>query len=148
MKKEELRIGNYVTLTEKGYRDLIMDFEEQDLSALHTDLDSGLAHAHVISISYEVELFGYDCDLDYYSYEEIKPIPLTKEWLLKLGFHFDEDAMMGDTRGWQLDFNNLGVEFSFIGSELFDSEEYHHRGMKYVHEVQNYYYAITGNELA
>jgi hypothetical protein len=75
---------------------------------------------------------------------EIEPIPLTEEWLLKLGFEktmtwtYTIDLLgslklvyyLGE-KGWSLGFKNYS-DFS---------------NLKYLHELQNLYFALTGKEL-
>lgn len=79
----------------------------------------------------------------------VKPIRLAKEWLLDLGFHFDKDAMIGDERGWGLDVNECGHEFTFKDGILREPEgdESCFYEFKYVHQVQNFYHSLTGEEL-
>jgi hypothetical protein len=76
-----------------------------------------------------------------------KPIPLNEEWLLKFGLQpnkwFCENSFCivedktGDTHyGWSMKVQNASntkeIEFGYF---------------KYVHQLQNLYYAITGEEL-
>jgi hypothetical protein len=73
----------------------------------------------------------------------IKPIPLTEEWLLKFGFDKNENGLFKlfnesevpillneDLNGWTCD----GINFSINGTQ-------------YVHQLQNLYFALTGEEL-
>jgi len=75
-------------------------------------------------------------DSDYYS-----PIPLTEEWLLKFGF---EKSYPDGEDGWPWWTLNY-VELVDYGDEL----EYNvtDRQFKYVHTLQNLYFALTGEEL-
>lgn len=72
-----------------------------------------------------------------------KPIPLTEEWLLKFGFKKNENGLFKlfnesevpillneDLNGWTCD----GINFSVNGTQ-------------YVHQLQNLYFALTGEEL-
>lgn len=133
MKANELRIGNWVKHNPSGwsYRN-----------------DDG-----VIS---NYGKFNEDCfqweDTDWYALSEctldidlIEPIPLTEEWLLKFGF--DED-------GEQFNFKGLSIEL--IGDDgrwcLYMLDEYHNVEssialFKHVHQLQNLYFALTGEEL-
>ncbi len=77
--------------------------------------------------------------------EDLQPIPLTEEWLLKLGF--EENA--GNTFSIKVESDCFKIE---IYKKIFFPYEY--KGMllpairlKYIHELQNLYHAITGNEL-
>jgi hypothetical protein len=75
--------------------------------------------------------------------EDYEPIPLTEEWLIKFGFDFDgycsywksEIELTKDTMDEHFQsFNN-------VGSGLCQKE------IKYVHQLQNLYFALTGEEL-
>ena len=77
--------------------------------------------------------------------KSFKPIPLTEEWLLKFGF---------EERGESFHLKDFSIEL--IGEDgrwctyIFD--EYHAVEcslslIKYVHSLQNLYFALTGEEL-
>lgn len=67
--------------------------------------------------------------------KECEPIPLNDEWLLKFGFEdWDIDIYTMDLMN-----NNFYV--------LFDELEIIAKNIKYVHQLQNLYFALTGNEL-
>lgn len=69
---------------------------------------------------------------------EIRHVPLTEEWLLKFGFN--KNNMMGETN-----FNKGGLYISddFIFVYYHGNRVY----LKYVHQLQNLYFALTGDEL-
>lgn len=83
-----------------------------------------------------------DCRI---SFDDIEPIPITEEWLLKLGFekdgynvdktfYFEKDVIrINNYEGYFLDNPN-----EIVGKRLF---------IKYVHQLQNLYFALTQNEL-
>lgn len=107
---------------------------------------------------------NYENGIDYGNNHQnnYQPIPLTEEWLLKLGFeHTKTDAPM-----WINSFciniparwgNRLVIEAKVEDSEYGGIEAYliltHARALRvekkyrYVHEVQNLYYALTQTEL-
>ena len=71
-------------------------------------------------------------------YEDLEPIPLTEEWLLRLGFESTNTYyfskcnlhLQGDIRGFHLVISRIdGIK------------------VKYVHQLQNLYFALTGEEL-
>jgi len=81
--------------------------------------------------------------------EEVKPIPLTEEWLVKFGF----EKM--DAFGWVKDFITLDesvAHYSFdmwrgtYSIEKCDMTEIPQE-IKHVHQLQNLYFALTGQEL-
>jgi hypothetical protein len=73
---------------------------------------------------------------------KIFPIPLTEEWLLKFGFvktplTYDKDKLCISIRGVQYD----------KGRTYFNSWTILEHQPEYVHQLQNLYFALTGEEL-
>jgi len=69
-----------------------------------------------------------------YNLKHIQPIPLTEEWLIKFGF------------------KNHGIinSYCFVDEKLridYLSNEYFPRHVEFVHELQNIYFALTGEDL-
>lgn len=76
---------------------------------------------------------------DFHNIDGFEPIPLTEEWLLNLGFtRFGDWYIIDDELSISL-FNNR----STYGNE--HEQEINH--VKYVHQLQNLYFALTGEEL-
>ncbi len=81
-------------------------------------------------------------DYEFYSnrMEDIEPIPLTEEWLLKFGFEKTwygvEDALI------ELQKTEKGYILSINCNEYTEGKEFY-----YVHQLQNLYFALTGEEL-
>ena len=73
-------------------------------------------------------------------YSNMKPIPLTEEWLLKFGFN--KISGWDDYKGWIKD--DVELECDCYG---FDFINYLDKGVDYVHQLQNLYFALTNNEL-
>jgi len=122
MKANELRIGNLV-YSELDYCDIAIT------GILQTDVYSKSGFAPV----------------EYY-----KPIPLDEEWILKFGFiKVSDNYIIIESYHYQ---NNecwiylLPDSFEF---ELNTMDERHNLGkqFKYVHQLQNLYFALTGEEL-
>jgi len=118
MKASELRIGNW--------------FKEDILEQTFAQITA------------EQILDFYDDPLD----DFYKSTPLTEEWLLKFGFKY------------QKTYNNYAVKAGdYFNSVKQDGEEwiysndesnaccYELRSIKYVHQLQNLYFALTGEEL-
>lgn len=82
-------------------------------------------------------LYEIDCDC-----EEINPIPLTEEWLLKFGFLRD-----GAYYSHQ-NLNILAARAKIGGGEVFvmPNNKFANE-LKYVHQLQNLYFVLTGEEL-
>ena len=73
--------------------------------------------------------------------EDCDGIPLTEEWLLKFGFEKDKKGFLHNVRfvfhhiyGWKILENWIK---NWVGI----------REIKYVHELQNLYFALTGKEI-
>lgn len=71
-------------------------------------------------------------------YKLVDPIPLTEEWLLKFGFIESETC-----------FKKGFLMFRFYESGLFipNIGSVEMKEVKYVHQLQNLYFALTGSEL-
>jgi hypothetical protein len=121
MKARELRIGN---LTDKGE---IKSFFE---NGIHVG-------------------FG-KC----YLFSDLKPIPLTEEWLLRFGFDSSEykDGYIG------IDHKAGGIITDFVltyplkmgewqKTFVWEHGKYKFTSLEFVHEIQNLYFALTGEEL-
>lgn len=125
MKANELRTGNWVCVDNDS--DLITVVDGITLDAVH--------------------LVGNAVNN---RYEQVFPIQLTEDWILNLGFEetynsnytqrFDLMATMnhGYIFGINIDKKLNTLSFRFWGKEI---------GVKYVHEVQNLYFVLSGNEL-
>lgn len=76
------------------------------------------------------------------SFYSLKPIPLTEEWLVKFGFEKLEDVGFKHDN---VDFVLYGSEgeYSFCTNEGWDIND----RIKYVHQLQNLFFALTGEEL-
>jgi hypothetical protein len=82
---------------------------------------------------------------------KINPIPLTEEWLLKFGFEKDDtgvDMFDQDYYEWyQKEFPVIGVLCQSSDKEYIFDENTDTLRLKFVHELQNLYFALTGEEL-
>lgn len=85
-------------------------------------------------------------DFGRFNNDEYHPIPITPKWLKKFGF-------IKDRNGWNLP----GKQFS-LTDNLFPCwidrmlwpgglPDFHQAELKHVHQLQNLYFALTGNEL-
>jgi len=71
--------------------------------------------------------------------ERIVPIPLTEEWLLKLGFKNEHNPIYFSIDGFYIEYKN--DEFTTEVGEC------SYLVLEYVHQLQNLYFALTGEEL-
>ncbi len=119
LKAQDLRIGNLID-TPDGIREI------DDISTKRE-----LGH----SVGFKGFNVGYYLDV-------CKPIPITEEWLLKLGFEYNNFSLLYSNRK-QSEYDIQILDDTFViykyGDEIVT--------LKYIHELQNLFYAITGNEL-
>lgn len=72
---------------------------------------------------------------------EIKPIPLTPEWLERAGFKKQNNGWNGPNKGFDFSLFALpGDPFTYNSSECNPT-------IRYVHQLQNLYFAMTSEEL-
>ena len=72
-----------------------------------------------------------------------KAIPLTEEWLLKFGFELDIEDDGCQKGKYKVSVSDEGcLFFIYIGYYHEEIAEF-----KYVHQLQNLYFALTGEEL-
>ena len=119
MKATELRIGNY------HYYHMDDKFDERKEWDEICQIDYGDLRI----------LFTYEDNSEY------KPIPLTEEWLLKFGFEKEG--------GYLWNCKLLGKQ-RFIENHLtkgYFETHYESKHIQYVHQLQNLYFALTGEEL-
>ena len=118
MKAKELRIGNYVHHTDNwSYRQPEQDFKDFDFKWDNSDFNAML-----------------ECTLNI---EDIEPIPLTEEWLLKFGY---EVTFVDFKHFYKL--KDLYLDDKFQPCDTFISYD-----LQYVHQLQNLYFALTQKEL-
>jgi len=117
MKVEELRINNWVSYKGIDVQFHIADFDEANNNRYQF-----------------MELF-------------VKPIPLTDEWLKKLGFWTKNEKV-----GW---YKRVGFQYTsrlttsgyFNVQMIMNGFYFGIADCKYVHQLQNLYFALTGEEL-
>jgi hypothetical protein len=119
--KRELRIGNKVASPKHG---------------LVIATIQGIATNNIVMLE---EVSTYDF------FSDIEPIPLTPEWLLKFGFT-DEGSHDYGEHWW----THPKSEASFDGDAFCYTDDWgiHYLGIaKFIHQFQNNFYCMTGEEL-
>ena len=121
MKAGDLRVGNYFIFGEMRHA-----CSYHDIANLEKDEANG-----VESPTYQ-------------------PIPITKYFLLMFGFEYIQPLWVIDNDKFHtfkilLDDKVNGIHFPFIASS--DGEHFKLYGIRYIHQLQNLYYALTGAEL-
>lgn len=87
-----------------------------------------------------------------YTVRDICPVPLTEEWIIKLGFKkiIGYYIEIDDNKNLELAINNDSCEIQYyVYFRNKDSDDYCllRKDLKYVHQLQNLYHALTGEEL-
>jgi hypothetical protein len=75
--------------------------------------------------------------------EDYEPIPLTEEWLVKFGFEFDKGCSYWKSE-IELTKDTMEEYFTAFDCRGFGLCE---KEIKHVHQLQNLYFALTGEEL-
>jgi hypothetical protein len=132
MKASELRIGSFVDVTNRHNR-------------IH------MPYGFIKKVGeiqfFKVRLYEYDKpfaiqpESEFIDIAELAPIPLTEEWLLKFGF-----VQGRNYPGWVL-LKDLEKGDYIDDNVLFEFFEPGYDHIKYVHQLQNLYFALTGEEL-
>lgn len=78
--------------------------------------------------------------------KKVEPIELTEEWLIKLGFELNYKSNFSITYG-HIENNKFSYKFNIPENKSW--LEYHGGAIncKYVHQLQNLYFCLTGTEL-
>jgi len=78
-----------------------------------------------------------------YNVKDIQPIPLTEEWLLKCGFErVENNWKVLDNIVFKLSWERLaGLVLALENESIFLAH------INYLHQLQNLYFALTGEEL-
>lgn len=151
VKANELRIGNYVDIsatTAPYYAEICATSElEKD-------------HVFVDNSNFEEVSAGWI--IIEYDSEELKPIPITEEWLVKFGLKEDKKGRYGyryyypdiDSkyiieRDWRDEPSHFfGLEYTDSGDSADDGKVYHFTfEVKYVHQLQNIIFSLTRQDL-
>lgn len=156
MEVKELRIGNYVKAIQGNFETNKMWIKEKD---------------HIYSNNDCVEITAKGLVDIEDGLIKVEPIPLTKEWLIKFGFYkrlneagaynmFAYRKKIKTTWSSYLYFIIDDENKSISGFDIRDIEAYkyeykakqttypvNNKTVKYVHQLQNIYFALTGQEL-
>ena len=119
MKAEELRIGNSIII--------------------NGDVVNNIGWGVIKDVS-DKNIGFKDCYLDILKHE---PIPLTEEWLESFGFINQDDKM------YELSYDQFDFEcyYSYSGGTWNSRLNEVDLVIKYVHQLQNLYFTLTGEEL-
>lgn len=128
MEAKNLRIGNFLTLPYRVKNELY----ENEIWAVKQYFK--------VEEIYKDNLCVLELDEESVDFvlKDVKPIPLTEEWLLKFGF-YQEDI----NDSWNIDTK----QDIFALDSCLEFINYEHSPLNYVHQLQNLFFAITGQEL-
>jgi len=90
------------------------------------------------------EVIYWGGEMEFCASFRCEPVPLTEEWLLKLGFSrsplpFSEGVYEGPIIDNRVEYNAGSFMYCLWTQRL--------RNIEHVHQLQNLYYALTGEEL-
>jgi hypothetical protein len=133
MKAHELRINNRVIVNGK-----VITVESVDQFGIN------------IYTNCDIEAFDYDGYFDVaitnnnprHSVHKIEPIELTEELLLRLGF-FENNSYsdIGEVLYY------IGEFGTYLDGQVWWNDEIISNNIKYVHQLQNLYFSLTGKDL-
>ena len=117
---KELRIGNLVSIMQENNGQIV-------------ELHSRTSNINILP----TKIYSY------FPYESLEPIPLTKEWLERLGF---EELWIGR---WKHLEGNVDIEkYNDAGYHLLCEERTNwSKCYNYVHQIQTLFWILTGKEL-
>jgi len=106
-----------------------------------TELRIGNLYFHEPTNDYD-EVRKNTFDLIERNPECYKPIPLTEEWLIKFGFEDNQKV-----KGVKYIDGVIAIDCIRYGKGWCLANDEYHPNIKYVHQLQNLYFALTGEEL-
>lgn len=79
---------------------------------------------------------------------QAKPIPLTEEWLLKFGFNKEGNTIYKELNGFEFGTINTNRSKPRFYLQTQGSTSNITLPIKFIHQLQNLYFALTGEELS
>jgi hypothetical protein len=129
MKANELRIGNLVLTDRNNSIKTIVEVRSFIVSVEYIRTDTNCKHQSMVD------------------YERLIPIPITEAWLLKFGFEKDNSENNKTYLSPTVNGNRIKIYFNRFGVAKFTMNMFHQIEIEYVHQLQNLYFALTGEEL-
>lgn len=121
MEAKELRIGNIIHSKEQSHND-------------KGEFTGWVNYEIIVDLEVLQNILTNNTDFKY------SAIPLTEEWLIKFGFVKVRDYPVFRLDGLQIEFNGFDSQW---GAGLLDEKTV----LKYVHQLQNLFFALKGKEL-
>lgn len=128
MKSNELRIGNII---HNGFKPVAVQGVDGEGIIL-------LMKCHGITYPEGPHRPQYEWEKVYLDFDQAAPIPLTEEWLMRLGF--EKGYSLWINGSFALEWGDFSKCWQFpAGERRID--------IKFIHQLQNLYFALTGEEL-
>ena len=128
---QELRIGNYIN------------------GSIGDDSELVLCSVTGYDPRDEFIFVSNDNNIHYAEFVDFQPIPLTEEWLLGFGFvkiRSENHALKGsDGLYYSVTFDEK-IRFNIYDNDSFSFKDFV-KEIRYLHQLQNLYFALTGEEL-
>ena len=158
MKANELRIGNYVIYECTTH--IVYELNNRSISSWWVKDGKPKIEKIQKDVSGVLVLYPY-FDME----DEYDPIPLTEEWLWEFGFVKENIKPVSKNHGSFFSMYVDDYKYSFAYANFRDDWGFYHSytdacdekdnnkfdaisfGIKYVHQLQNLYFALTGEEL-
>lgn len=153
----ELRIGNYVNTPNEAQNPFrINGFEYLNGVEQNGKVCIYAPPQHAEGVSFPIRVHPLTWDI-----EDIYPIPLSEDWLIKLGFKKEKESRYGNKFVYPVADWGFTVENSFGEGKWFFGHEYYDAikeednniphnfcfDLQYVHTLQNIIYSLTSTEL-
>lgn len=143
LKAQDFRIGNWI-YDDEGILCKINGFTPFDHSTRCDELEGCLVLIDIYRPNGDVSK-GYECNIN-----EMKPIELTEDLLLRLGYKYfngkNEGTLTMDFEGkLDIDYHDgeIKVKSHYEGEHMYRKLF----NIKYLHQLQNLYFALSGIEL-
>ncbi len=138
MKNSELRIGNIITLSSPDAEIAIpsmIPFVVFEITFGRCHYIQEIGKPFAIQYSYPIE------------WNHVHPIPITPEWLERLGFEREEQKI-SNCDVYKKGFYKIHVNpFGTIYFSHYTMGGFYLSELKSIHQLQNLYHALTGQEL-
>lgn len=137
----ELRIGNYVDTLNRSNEVHLPNNKPMAIGSL----SFFTAELYEINKPYAQQLVPPKIKVF-----DLERIPLTEEWLVKFGFVENKDNLYG--KNWLSPTYGYGKKIRILPcvnkiNYLWQYSDYNSITIKYVHQLQNLYFELTGEEL-
>ena len=87
------------------------------------------------------DIYTIRTGMDIFQCADLNPIPITPEWLERLGFAVGKRSIYKDFGFFEVEYERDQL---YIGINEYQDSLYH---IQYVHQLHNLVYALTGQEL-